>query len=72
MLEIQVRLRPKAQPTVNVWRPFARVPQRGELIRADNDLYVVVNVEWQHDGTPFVVAHALDRARSLEARRDVH
>lgn len=67
MITMQVRFCPIAERTVDVDREFVRVPCRGEMIMHDDSRYVVVDVDWQEDGTPFIIAHEFGRPRAIAA-----
>lgn len=70
---VQVRFCPAGRPTIDVWRTFSRLPQRGETIEYVGHAYVVVEVWWGEDGDdgqePMIIAHAIERPRAQEALR---
>jgi hypothetical protein len=67
---IHVRLCPEGRPTIDASLPFLRVPNRGEtIIHGAEDRYVVVEIDWQPDGEPFVIAHADSRPRARQMLR---
>lgn len=63
-VRVYVRFCPDGVSTFDEWREFHRIPQRGESILRGEDRYVVVEIDWQEDGSPFVIAHGADRPRA--------
>ena len=69
VIKVQVRFCPDGKPTFDEEREFERIPNRGEsIIRGDEvERFVVVDIDWQEDGTPFLVAHESSRPRARRA-----
>lgn len=70
-VSVRVRFCPRGRTTFDEDRTFLRVPQLGESILRDGEgeRYVVVDIDWYEDGTPFVIAHGFDRPRAQGALR---
>lgn len=70
---VQLRFCPSGRPTIDEWREFSRMPQRGETLTYEGRRYVVVEINWGEDGIdgqePMVIAHAIERPRAQEALR---
>lgn len=67
---VQVRFCPAGRPTLDEWREFSELPRRGETLRHDSHIYVVVEVDWGEDGErPMIIAHENTRPRAQEALR---
>jgi hypothetical protein len=64
METVQVRFCPTGVPTEDAQREFRRIPCRGESIIHYGKHFVVVEVDWDEDGEPFLIAHAADRPRA--------
>lgn len=69
MERVMVRFCPEGVPTFDEYRWFRRIPQRGESIIRGESLgrFVVVDLEWNERGEPFVVAHSITRPRARRA-----
>jgi hypothetical protein len=57
---VQIRFCPSGRLTFDEWRPFLRVPERGETLVEGDERYVVVEVDWSGE-RPFLLAHSYDR-----------
>ena len=69
--DVHVRFCPAGQPTFDEHRTFERIPHIGEaILRGDHgqERFVVVEIDWQLDGSPFVIAHGWDRPRAQKVR----
>lgn len=69
MSKVRVRFCPAEVPTFDEEREFQRIPNRGESIIHSEELgsFVVVDIDWQEDGSPFLVAHDITRLRARRA-----
>ena len=66
--EVQVRFCPPGAPTFDEDWTFRWLPRRGEsIVREDGERYVVVEIDWQPNGDPFLIAHHYTRRRAKEA-----
>ena len=67
MREVRVRFCPDGRSTFDETVTFTDLPRRGETILwgPEEDRYVVVDIDWQLNGHPFLIAHAFTRPRAV-------
>jgi hypothetical protein len=61
---VQVRFCPSGAPTFDESRTFLKLPRRGESIIREEQHFVIVEIDWQENGLPLLIAHGLDRPRA--------